>query len=411
MDSHLALRKFFRRVGRIHLILLAISLALLAIRLALPYAVKSYVNHQLNKAKDFTGSVGDITIHLWRGGYQIHHIQIMKRDGDVKSPLFAADKVDLSVEWKELFHGSLVAKVLVVRPRANFVEGPTPQQSQTGKDEAWNQILGSLFPFDINRFEIDDGEIHFQNPQSNPPVDIYTSQLTAVATNLTNARDVHEKLPSGLHATATSIGGGQLNLDLHMNVLETQPAYEVDFGMTNVDLTALNSFLRSYGKFDVAHGSFALYVSVASDRGNYQGYTKIFFKNLDVFAWDKERKKNVLEIFWQAIVAGVAEVVKNHSKDQLAAKVPIAGSYKGATVGIWSSIGSLLRNAFIQALTPKLDQHVTVEQVDRTKKENSSTNEPPAVPAAIGVPAKPGALLQHPEPVTNPPPAVAEPVK
>jgi hypothetical protein len=34
-------------------------------------------------------------------------------------------------------------------------------------------------------------------------------------------------------------------------------------------------------------------------------------------------------------------------------------------VGIWTGVATLLENAFIHALTPKLDQPATIEQVDK----------------------------------------------
>src|SRR5579864_7487453 len=74
-NPHSAWHRFLRRFERFHLILLIVFVVLVILRLALPYAVKSYVNHQLDKSKDFTGSVGDITMRLWRGGYRIHQIR------------------------------------------------------------------------------------------------------------------------------------------------------------------------------------------------------------------------------------------------------------------------------------------------------------------------------------------------
>ena len=103
------------------------------------------------------------------------------------------------------------------------------------------------------------------------------------------------------------------------------------------------------------------------ENGTYEGYFKVFFDNLDVFAWEKERKKNILEVFWQAIVGGVAIVFKNHPKDQLATKIPISGSYTNSSIGVWTATATLLQNAFIHALVPKLDQQVTVEQVEKTE--------------------------------------------
>jgi hypothetical protein len=346
-----------------------VVILLIAIRISLPFAVKAYVNHELNTAHDYSGKIGSINIELWRGGYQIHQIQILKKDGSVRSPLFSATEVDLLVEWRELFHGSVVGEIVLRQPKLNFVSGPDPDQKQTGGDERWDKMLESLFPFKLNRVEISDGEIHFQNPSAKPPVDISLSQLSATATNLTNSRNVKQKLPSGLVAGGSTLGGGRLDLQLQMNLLQPMPTYELTCGLTNVDLVSLNDFLRAYGKFDVAHGTFALYTSVAADNGSYEGYFKVFFKNLDVFQWEKERKKSVLAIFWQAIVGGVATVFENHVKDQLATKVPISGSYTNSNVGIWTATGTLLQNAFIHALVPKLDEHVTVEHVEETEEK------------------------------------------
>ena len=359
-------QSIWRRVSHMSEWILALIILLVAARIALPFIIKAYVNHELNKAHDYTGKIGNVNVQLWRGGYRIRQIEILKRNGGVQSPFFSARELDLLIEWRELFHGSIVGQVVLDQPRVNFVTGPTEEQKQTGKDERWDKMLESLFPFNLNRVEISNGEIHFQDPFSTPPVNIYMSRLSVVATNLTNARDLKQKLPSGLTASGSTVGGGELNLQLQMNLLDAKPTYEINCGLTNVNLVALNDYLRAYGKFDVERGVFAIYTSVASDNGNYEGYFKVFFNDLDIFAWEKERKKNILEIFWQAIVGGVATVFKNHPKDQLATKVPISGTYTNSSIGVWTATGTLLQNAFIHALTPKLDQHVMVEQVEKT---------------------------------------------
>lgn len=246
-------------------------------------------------------------------------------------------------------------EIIFRQPQINFVNGSTPEETDR-QGRTLGQNMQSLFPFKLNRVEITDGEIHFEDPSAQPPVDIYISKIFAAATNLTNARNTKQKLPSGLSASASTIGGGVLNLQTHMDLLKPARAFEMNCGLTNMDLTALNEFLRAYGKFDVDR-SFALYTSVASDAGAYEGYFKVFFKDLDVFAWEKERKKNILA----GDCRRRCDCFMKSSKDQLATKVPISGSYY---IGVWTAAATLLQNAFIHAPVPKLDQHVTVEQVE-----------------------------------------------
>jgi hypothetical protein len=94
---------------------------------------------------------------------------------------------------------------------------------------------------------------------------------------------------------------------------------------------------------------------------------------MDVFEWQEDKKKKPLQIVWQAVVQAVTVVLKNHPRDSIATKIPISGTYQKSEVGIWTAVATLLQNAFIHALVPKVDQKVTVNQV--------STNSPPAAPA------------------------------
>jgi hypothetical protein len=367
---------------RFRLVIVIIVGVLLLVRLCLPYLVESYVNRQLNRSPDYGGRIGHVDIQLWRGQYRIHRPEILKRTGNVTSPFFSASRLDAAIEWRELLHGALVGQIIMHEPHLNFVAGPTPEQTQTGKDEQWNQILESLLPFKLNRLEIKDGEIHFQNSHATPPVDIYLNKIAATATNLSNSRDLKNELPAGVKATSTTLGGGGLNFNLQFNPLDPAPTYQLDTELTNVDAVALNDFLRAYGKFDLQRGVFSLYTSVAAKDGNYEGYFKVFFHDLKVFSWSKEKDKDVLQIFWQAVVGTVATVFKNQPKDTLAARIPISGSYAGSKVGIWSAVGTLLKNAFIQALAPTIDEKITVKQVEQGVKQDLS--EPTNSPAPAG---------------------------
>jgi hypothetical protein len=366
---------------RTWIILAVVAGILIATRLALPYGIEHYVNRQLKRAPDYGGRIGTVTVHLWRGAYRIKDIAIYKKTGKIKEPLFAAKVLDLSIEWRQLFHGAVVGAVVMEEPVINFETGPTEDQTQLGKNAPWNQILESLFPFDINRLEIVSGQIHFQNHYSSPPVDIYASDVSAVATNLTNASAAREQLPSGLTATGKTLGNGGLSLGLRLNSMVDPPAFEIVSQLTNVDLVELNGFLKAYGKFDVKRGVFNLYTSVAARDGNFDGYFKTFFTDMDVFDWQKEKEKNPFQIAWEAMVGTVATALKNHRNDTLATKIPISGSYGKSKVSIWIALGNLLQNGFIKALTPKVDEHVTVGQVEK-KAQAEAEEKAPAHPAS-----------------------------
>ncbi|HVY70937.1 MAG TPA: DUF748 domain-containing protein [Verrucomicrobiae bacterium] len=365
---------------RTRIAFLALVFVLVAARLALPFAIESYVNRQLQKNKEYGGNIGDVNVSLYRGAYRIENISIFKREGNLREPFFTGRALDLSVEWKELFHGAVVGEVVMEQPQLNFVAGPTEAESQLGTNAPWATLLKSLFPFKLNRLEIDHGQVHFRNHHSRPPVDIALTELSSVATNLTNTRDLKNPLPAGIRAHSKAFESGTVDLDVKLDPLAGLPTFEMSCQLSNVNLVALNPFLMAYGKFDVNHGRFALYTSVASKEGAYEGYVKTFFDDLDVFEWQKEKKKNPFLIAWEAIVGTLAAAFKNHDRDSLATRVPISGTYNKSEVGTWTAIGNLLRNAFVQALLPRLDEHVTVGQVEKKVGEKKESPPPKTTP-------------------------------
>ncbi len=243
--------------------------------------------------------------------------------GRFPSHSFSAPFIDFSLKWPDLVHGHIVTRIYMQQPKLNFVKGPTPAQSQAGENTPWNQILKNLVPFKLDQLDIQDGQIHYKDDYSDPPVDIYFNQLGASATNLSNSTNQSLPLPAGIRANAMTIGGGSMTFRLQFNPVAPAPTYQLQASLTNVDLTALNNFLRAYGKFDVTHGKFSMFTSVAATNQAYEGYTKIFFDNLDVFEWKKERKKNILKIFWEAIIGTAPRFFERTSRnDQLATKSP-----------------------------------------------------------------------------------------
>jgi hypothetical protein len=346
------------------------------VRLALPYILETYVNRQLNASNGYGGRIGDVTVHLWRGAYSVHDIHIFKKDGTVSTPFFSISVLDLSLQWSELFHGKLVSEILMVGPSLNFVSGPTKEQSQSGTENNWNDTLESLVPFKINSLTVTNGQVHFQNPYSSPPVDIYMTEVFGIATNLTNSREIKQPLPAGIKATGKTLGEGRFHLQCNLNPFAPTPTFQLSGSLTNVDLTQLNSFLRAYGKFDVARGNFDFFASFAAADDKYDGYVKVLFQNLKVFQWQKERQKDALQIFWQAIVGTVATLFKNQPHDQLATKIPITGAFQQSDVHIWPTIQTLLRNAFVRALVPKIDEHVNIQNA-KNVQTNSVSQLPP----------------------------------
>jgi Domain of Unknown Function (DUF748) len=260
-----------------------------------------------------------------------------------------------------------VGKIIVMHPIINFAKGPTEATSQTEiKTQSWTKVVGDLMPLKINRFEIFDGEVHYRDFYSEPKVNIYATDIHILAENLSNAKRQPEVLPSTVEATAAGVYGGHANLHMKLNALDSVPTFDVKAELVDMDITKLNDFLSAYGKLDVRKGTISIYTEAAAKDGKIKGYTKPIIKDLRVVNWEKD-KPHPLKLAWEALIGAVNWVVKNKGKDQLATRADFEGDLKDPDISTWYIIGQMLRNGFIQALYPALENSININSVDEVK--------------------------------------------
>ena len=355
--------------------LLLLVLGLVILRLALPSIVQKYVNQKLDEIPEYDGHVGDVDIHLIRGAYSINAIDIVKTTGEVPVPFFAARKIDLSVEWRELFHRALVGEIHVYDANVNFVQAESEEKSQTSIDQSWLKVVQDLFPFRINRFEIHNGELWFHDTHSEPKVDVFLTNLVAVCTNLYNTRKLKSELPADFRAKGTTLGEGEVELQVKLDPLAEEPKFDLELALRKMDLRALNDLLEAYGKFNVKRGTFEVFSEIAGENGSFDGYVKPFFEDLDVFEL-KQDAKNPVKLAWQGIVAGAVKLFKNHPKDQVATKIPVAGTFEKTEVQVWSTLANVLRNAFVEAFKTRLDDSINLFHRDEKSKSKEEPEKP-----------------------------------
>ena len=362
-------RKLSKKRKIVYIVLGSLLILIIAFRIALPSILLRYVNRQLATIDGYYGHVEDIDVSLFRGAYTIKEIKLDKKEGKIPVPFFKANKIDLSVEWRALFRGRIVAEIVTDSPVLNFVKGPTKATSQTSIDEDWTVVVDKLLPIKLNRFEINNGEVHYRDFHSSPKVDIKATNIDIVAENLTNARHAKDALPSTVNGTA-NVYNGTARFNMKIDALNQVPTFDANATLTAVDLTKLNDFLKAYGGFDVEKGSFGLYTEAAAKDKLIGGYTKPVIKDLKVSNW-KEDKDKPLKLVWETIVEGVSWLLTNHKKDQIATRASFQGRLDDPNVSVWVIVGQLLRNAFIEALYPSLENTVNLNTIDKDKKDKS----------------------------------------
>lgn len=349
------------RVWKKKYTIIAVALVILvAFRLLLPWMVLRYANRTLANMDGYYGYVDDIDITLYRGAYQLDSLYINKVDSVTgeHTPFFSADRIDLSVEWRALFQGALVGELTLAAPKLRFTKNKA-EIGQVAKDTTdFRRLLKDFMPLRVNRFEVFQGSIHYIDSTAVPIVDISLQDAHIVAQNLKNTTDDGEKLPSTIRADARAYGGTLL-LDMKLDALAQRPSFDLTAEIENANLPEMNNFFIAYGKFDVSQGAFGLYTEFAADRGKYKGYVKPIIKNLKVVGIE-DRDDNFWQRTKEAVVGTVGKLLENPKEEQVATRIPIEGSFGETDVFIWQAIWEVLKNAFIRALLPSVDNQIDI---------------------------------------------------
>lgn len=349
-------------------VLLSILALLIILRLLLPFIVLKYVNKKLAGLKEYYGHVEDIDIALIRGAYVIKDIKLVKTGNDQGEkdtiPFFRSNVIDLSVEWRAIFKGRIVGEIYVENPVLNFVKGKHKNEDAKADTSDFHHLIKDLMPLTVNHFEIENGQIHYIDPFSSPRVDISMKELEITATNLSNVNDSSKLLPAHAHVTSI-VYDGDFRMDVNFDALQKKPTFDMNAEITQVSLVNLNGFLKAYGNFEVTKGTFGLYTEFAAKDGNFGGYVKPIIKDISI-----KKEGDFSDRFYETVVVGgAAMLLNNPSKDQIATKLDIKGKFDDPSINLWRAISFVLRNAFIRALKPSIDNSINISNMDDAKNK------------------------------------------
>lgn len=347
-------------ISKKYIIIGAIVLLLIIFRLFLPAIVLRYANNTLANMDGYYGHVQDIDIALYRGAYQLDSIYINKLDSSTgkQTPFFGARTIDLSIEWRAIFEGELVGELELYTPTLIFTKDKA-EIGQVAKDtNDFRKVLKDFMPLKVNRFEVQNGSIHYVDSTSSPKVDLSLKDTYILAQNLKNTSDKKEKLPSDVIARAKAYDGA-LSLKMKMDAMADDATFDLTAELTNADLVKLNDFFIAYGKFDVSKGTMGLYSEFAADKGKFKGYVKPLIKNLEVKGTEDKDDK-FLQKAKETVIDVAADILKNPKKKQVATKIAIEGTFHKTSVGTMGAVWEVLKNAFIEALLPSVDNEINI---------------------------------------------------
>jgi len=345
-----------------------LAVLLVGARIALPSVVKDHVNRRLAALESYDGHVADVDIALWRGAYRVDDVVIVKTGAGGATPFFAGDRVDFSVEWRSLLHGSLVSEAVFFSPDINLVQAESKELSQTGAGVNWADALEKLFPFRFNTVTVLDGKVTFRAPGISTQDALQATNVDGEISNITNVVDSGQETFAGFAATAEMLETGTARVAGSTNPLAEQPTFDVNLTVKGVQLPKVNPWLREYIKADAESGEFELYTELAAADGRFEGYAKPILQNVNIVS-SEEPVENPLRRLWEGVVEFAANIVENQEEEQVAARIPFSGTIENPEASIFETVVSVLRNAFVSAFARSLEGSISIRDVEKNLAE------------------------------------------
>ena len=344
------------------MILGIVAVVAIAARLAAPLVVERYVNRALADMGEYHGRVRGIDLSVIRGGYVLRDLEIVKNDATADTPPFATiPSMDLTLQWRALFKGSAVGRVVMNQPQLNLVQSEENQEKQLGTGVNWPQEIRDLFPFTLNVVEVRNGLVMFRAPGISTNDSLTVRDFNMQLLNLTNVQDLEEPAFADLDVRGFIMGNAPITLTGAIDPNEMVPTFDINLSIEGAKLVDVNPWLREFLKVDAEMGVFSMYSELAAAEGRFEGYVRPILED-PKFASANEQEGPFRKA-WEGLVNLAAKILENKQENQVATQIPLRGELAEPDVDLVTTIVNLMRNAFVAAFSHSLEGSINLRDV------------------------------------------------
>ena len=213
----------------------------------------------------------------------------------------------------------------------------------------------------IDRLRMLDSYLGYVNEDAEPHYRLYLADTDVTLQNLSN----QEK-----RGTATAelkgkfMGSGATTASATFRPEKNGRDFDLKLEIRDTDLRGLNELLQAYGNFDVARGAFSLDLDLHVKGDRAEGFVKPFFRDMKVYDARQDAEKDLFHKTYEMLVGGVAGLLENAPRGEVATKTDLKGSASNPRTSTWQIVVNLLKNAFFKAILPGFDAEVTKQKTE-----------------------------------------------
>lgn len=204
-----------------------------------------------------------------------------------------------------------------------------------------------------DRIRVDDSRMTYREETATPPYRLFFDAEEIRVEHFSNQRGEE---PAVVTAKGRFMGSGPTRMWADFRPDAQPPEFDIRIRIEDTDVRTLNDLFRASGKFDVAGGRFALYSDISVKNGRIEGYVKPLFSDMDVYDPEQDREKGLAQKAYEGLVEGVAGLLKNRERAEVATQTDLSGPLENPRTSILDVVVNLVRNAFFKAILPGFDE-------------------------------------------------------
>jgi hypothetical protein len=201
----------------------------------------------------------------------------------------------------------------------------------------------------IDEVAVLDSDIGFVNKAADPAYRVFLAGADLRIRNLSN-RSAEGEISAEI--SGTFMGSGAATATAAFRLGRDGTDFDVAIRIENTQLPDMNDLLRAYGNFDVVGGFFSFYSELQVRNGRIEGYIKPLFRDMDVYDRRQDKDKGLFQQLYESLVGGVAKILENRPRDEVATVAEIFGDVGDPELSVWQVVVRLVQNAFFRAILP-----------------------------------------------------------
>jgi hypothetical protein len=320
---------------------------LLIIRLALDPLAAHYTRQALSSGAGFRGTFSGVHISIIPPAFEIQRLKIIEYPkGKWEDPIYYFENTHVSILWREILRGHLVADAKLDRPKILLVSKQEKKSSKKAK--SIGEQLEAMFPLRVDRLEVDRGEVLLARGTGDKAPELWIHEADLIAHNLATRKALAEGEPSRLEGTARVQRSGKLGLTFAMDPWAKAPTFSGKAALRDLALRELYAFIAEKTDLQATQGTIDLFAEIICKNGIISGGVKPVLKNVEV----KSVGKGLGERLRGALADAAIHLASNeeHGDRRVATVIPLKGKLSDVHTQLVPTILGVVRNAFVEGL-------------------------------------------------------------